>query len=80
MLKPPALMHAITEVTESKLYNRALEPFLLGLGVLDPEGERVIEAAWMMSEAPRKKRVMVMITSRALYLLETPRLLGVSSR
>jgi len=74
----PALMHAITDITEHALYKRALEPYMLNANMIEPENERLIEAVWMMQELPRKKpSVLLVVTNRALYLLETPKLVGV---
>lgn len=75
---PPALMHSITEIAEQALYKRALDPFLRREKILEVEDEKILDAAWMVQEAPRRrKHVLVLVSSRALYLLETPRLLGV---
>ena len=75
---PPALMHAITELTEQALYKRALEPHLLRERIIESEGEFVLEAQWMVQEIPKARaHVLLVITNRALYLMETQRLGGV---
>jgi len=74
---PPALMHAITELTEQALYKRALEPYLLRERIMEAEGEFVLDAQWMVQEVPRARaHVLFLITNRALYLLENTRLGG----
>ena len=71
---PPALMSAIKSITAEELYKRALFPFLTKTAfVLEPDGERILEAAWMVQELPRSMRapsVMLVVTNRAIYLLE----------
>jgi len=69
---PPALMCAIRAVTAEELFKRALAPYLIDKGVLDSEGEHIVEACWMVQELPRRMRtptVMVLVTNRAVYLL-----------
>jgi hypothetical protein len=71
---PPALMSAIKSITAEELYKRALFPFLTKTAfVLEPDGERILEATWMVQELPRRMRapsVMLVVTNRAIYLLE----------
>jgi hypothetical protein len=75
---PPALMHAITELTEQALYKRALEPYLLREHIIESEGEFVRDAQWMVQEVPKANdHVLLLVTNRAIYLLETSRLGGV---
>jgi len=70
----PALMQSISDITEGFLYQEAVEPFLKAQGVLDFEGERVLESAWMVQESPRKRKsVLVIVTNHALYVLTLPR-------
>jgi len=70
---PPALMNAIKTITEEELFKRALGPYLQRSLVLESDGETIFEAAWMVQEGPKKMKgpmVMVMVTNRAIYLLE----------
>ena len=77
---PPALMQSITQYTEEKLYKRALEPYLLKSGLIEPEGEFVIDAAWVQLETlaghnwslSRRTKVLLIVTTRALYLCDNP--------
>ena len=74
----PAVMHAITDLTEHALYKRALEPYLLRRRIMEPENERVLEATWMVQELPKHQpSTLVVVTNRAIYLLSTPMLSGV---
>jgi hypothetical protein len=74
----PAVMHAITDLTEHALYKRALEPYLLRRRIMEPENERVLEATWMVQELPKQQpSTLVVVTNRAIYLLATPMFSGV---
>jgi len=76
----PALMSAIKSITAEELYKRALFPFLTKTAfVLEPDGERILEATWMVQELPRRMRApsvllvgqgLLVVTNRAIYLLE----------
>ncbi|KOO26554.1 hypothetical protein Ctob_005836 [Chrysochromulina tobinii] len=73
-------MSAIKSITAEELYKRALFPFLTKTAfVLEPDGERILEATWMVQELPRRMRApsvllvgqgLLVVTNRAIYLLE----------
>jgi len=70
----PALMQSVSDITEGTLYQEAVEPFLKAQNILDADGERVLESAWMVQESPKKRKsVLVLVTNHALYVLTLPR-------
>lgn len=76
-----AVMHAITDLTEHALYKRAIEPYMLRRNFLEPEGERILEATWMVQELPKQKpSTLLVVTNRALYLLSTPAVSGICAQ
>ena len=67
---PPSYAQTLLMLVQRRMYETALQPHLAARKVF-PEPERVICAAWVRME-PSKRRRLVVVSSRAYYILKEP--------
>lgn len=66
----PSFVQTLLMLVQRRMYETALQPHLAARKIF-PEPERVICAAWVRME-PSKRRRLIVVTSRAYYILKEP--------
>jgi len=67
----PSFLQTLLMLVQRRMYECALQPHL-ALRRIFPEAERVILASWVRLEMPAKRRRLLVVTSRAYYILKEP--------
>jgi len=66
----PSFIQTLLMLVQRRMYETALQPHLINRKVF-PDPERVIIASWVRLE-PTKRRRLIVVTSRAYYILKEP--------
>ena len=66
----PSFVQTLLMLVQRRMYETALQPHL-AVRKIFPEPERVIVASWVRME-PQKRRRLIVVTSRAYYILKEP--------